>query len=292
MKKPKIVISDKVKTLVVCAAGIYGVIVVSALIVYLMMPYVVPEGTLPNVAAAETADRNATTDDTAKEKTTAELLKDLPKETPPEKTDAEKEKEEREKQAAKERAEQNSERIKQQTAATWGNDRNFRELQKGMKETVRGNVTFYTHNYSNKPPSGVYIRPFVIKGKENAILKNDVYYYVSTDDSDFGWIHGDTVTITADGATIVWNFDPQKRRDKLAKTAEEITEHYVETASDARIADLKAIGNAGSVSVYYYSNETGKGRSSPMSRENIRHIKDMVKLYELFTGTGQTAAAN
>ena len=285
MKKLNIAISEKVKTLLICAAGIYGVILASAIIVYFMMPYVVPEGTLPTVAETQ-ATKEKEVAVTTKEKTTAEILKDLPKEEPKGKSAEEKEKEEKERQAAKERAEKNSERVKKQTAAAWGNDRNFRELQKGMKETVRGNVTFYTHNYSNKPPSGVYIRPFVLKGKDNAILKNDIYYFVAVDDANFGWVHGDTVNITADGTTIVWSFDPQKRRDKLSKSAEEISENYVETASDACIADLKTIGNATNVSVYYYNHETGSSRSSPMSRENVRHIRDMVKLYELFNGTG------
>ena len=270
---------EKIKTLAICAACIYGVIAFAAIVVYFMMPYVVPPGTLPE--SEPTKPENAVVakaDDDPLEK-----LKNLPPPTPP-KTDAEKEKEEKERQAAKEKAEKNSERVKQQTEATWGNDRNFRELTSGMKETVRGNVTFYTHNYSSKPLSGVYIRPFVIKGKSDAILKNDIYYYVTTEDDSYKWVHGDTVRIEADGIPIVWGFDSAKRHDKLAKTGEEITENYVETASDARVNDLKTIGNATNVSVYYYNSSTGSGRSSPLSRENIRNIRDMVKLYELFTG--------
>ena len=282
MKKINLPISDKAKTLIVCAVGIYGVIAVSALIVYFMMPYVVPEGTIPVAAAESNASEETNADEG--EKTTAEILKDLPKEAPKGKSEEELEREEKARQEAKERAEKNSERVKEQTAAAWGNDRNFRELQKGMRETVRGNVTFYTHNYSKKPMPGIYIRPFVLKGKDNAVLKNDIYYYVNLDDADFDWIHGDTVNINADGATIVWSFDAQKRRDRLAKNAEDITEHFVETASDARIRDLKAIGDAKNVTVHYYNSATGKGRTSPLSRENIRNIHDMVKLYELFTG--------
>ena len=280
----KISINDNIKTLLACAGGIYGVIAVSAIIVYFMLPHVVPPGTFPDEGAVENPAAVAV--DEPKEKTSEELLKNLPPDTP-EKTAADKEKEEQEKQKAKERQEKNEEAVKQRTVASWSNDRNFRELIKGMKETVRGNVTFFTHNYSSKPLSGVYIRPFVIKGKSDAIVKNDIYYYVTTDDDKFNWIHGDTVNITADGYTYVWSFDPSKRHDKLAKSAEEIMENYVETASESRIRDLKAIGNASNVTVYYYNSATGTGRTSPLSRENIRNIRDMIKLYELFTGTPQ-----
>ena len=265
------------KILLICAGAIYGVIMFASLIVYFMMPYVVPQTA---VAAAETEVADS---DPSRPLTQEEILKknaeDMAKADKQRAEDEEKAAAEREKK--KEQAKKNEEKVKEKNAATWGKNKHFRELVSGMKETVRGSVTFYTHNYDEKPPSGIYIRPFVIQGKTDAILKNDVYYFVSLDDPAYGWIHGDTLEINADGQIILWTFDPAKRHDKLGKGAESITESYVETASNARINDLKTIGNATNVTVYY-SLGGGNGRSAKLSRENLRRIRDMLELYEIF----------
>ncbi len=269
--------NEKIKTWLICAAGIYGVIMFAAIVVYFMMPFVVPQEELSSEAA-----QVAAADEENKQLTEEEQIKAaLAAAKEEEEKKKKKEPSEEEKKTAREKAEEKREKIREENKKIWGNDKTFRELTAPMKETVRGNVTFYTHDYSNTPPSGVYIRPFVIKGHSDAILKNDVYYYVTLEDADFNWVNGDTVTINADGRTITWHFDPAKRRGKFGKGAESLFESYVETAPASRIADLKAIGDAKNVTVTY-SGKEGRSRTTPMSRENIRHVRDMVKLYELF----------
>ena len=279
ISSPILAMKEKTKILLICSAAIYGVIMFASVIVYFMMPYVVPQSEVQAAVTAKEAEEQA------KAETEAELLARNAKEA----EEAQKAREEQEKKEAEERKRKqerdkaNAEKTKKATKETWGKDQHFRDLVSRMKETVRGNVTFYTHNYSSKPPSGIYIRPFVIKGKSDAILKNDVFYYVSLDDSNFNWVYGDNLDITADGINISWHFDSTKRHDKLSQGAEAITENYVETASEARINDLRTIGNARNVSLYYW-HSGGGGRAATLSRENIRQIHEMIELYDILVG--------
>lgn len=267
-----LIVDEKKKMILISAVAIYFVLMLAAGLTYLLMSCIMPAPTEAQTAMPVAAEEK--------------------KEAPPKPTEPEQNKKppkEKEDPAKKAREEAAKEKIRSSNRAVWGSDRTFRELTSGMKETVRGNVTFYTHPYSSKPLSGVYIRPFVIKGHSDAILKNDVYYYSSLEDSELNWVHGDALDINADGQIISWRFDATKRRDHLAKSAENLSENYVETATDATLRDLKTIGNANNVTVTYYK-IGGGARTSALSRENIRYIRDMVKLYELFVGDGKNEA--
>ena len=262
-------VNEKTKTFLIVSAVVYGVILFASGIVYILMSVI---GYEPMAHAVAT--------ESPKEEVVAPpapTKKELPKEE--KKTTEE---DEEKKKAAKEREEARKKKIQEENHANWDKNKTYRSLTSSMTEKVRGNVTFYTHDYNPEPEKGVYIRPFVIQGKNDAILKNDVYYFVSLSDDAFDWIHGDRVDITADGVLITWQFDPTKRRDHLGKGAETISENYVETASKSKVDDLKRIGNAANVTVRYYKTNGG-GITSVMSRENIRHIRDMVSLYETLT---------
>ena len=146
-----------------------------------------------------------------------------------------------------------------------------------MKVVERGGATYYTGN-RGKELSGVHLRPFIVENNGAVFLKHDIYYYSALDDPNYGWIHGSHLDVTADGQTFSYELDVTKRRDKLGKGAEDLTEHYVADA-DKNVEDmLRAVGGATSVTLRYYG---GSDIVSNLSREDIRRIYDMMTLYDI-----------
>lgn len=151
------------------------------------------------------------------------------------------------------------------------------DIESKMKVVTRGGTTYYTHN-RGKELSGVHLRPFIAENNGTIILKHDIYYYSALDDPNYGWIHGTNLDVTADGQTFSYAFDPSKRRDKLGKGAEDLTESYVFDADKNVEAMLKAVGNATNVTLHYYG---GSDITSVLSREDIRRINEMMTYYEI-----------
>lgn len=153
------------------------------------------------------------------------------------------------------------------------------ELTAGMRVITRGGVTYYTYPHDEQM-SGIYLRPFIAEREGEIVLKNDVYYYSSLEDENYGWLRADRLDVDADGYVTTLAFDPSKRRDRLGKGAESVTENYVTNADAVTIQMLKAVGNASHVTLHFYQAGTG-GAVWPLGREDIRRVRDMVALYEL-----------
>lgn len=146
-----------------------------------------------------------------------------------------------------------------------------------MKVVERGGATYYTSN-RGKELSGAHLRPFIVENNGAVFLKHDIYYYSALDDANYGWIHGSHLDVTADGQTFSYELDVTKRRDKLGKGAEDLTESFVMDA-DKNIEDmLRAVGGASSVTLHYYGESD---TTSNLSREDIRRIYEMMTLYDI-----------
>ena len=158
-------------------------------------------------------------------------------------------------------------------------EQRMEELIAGMKVVTRGGVTYYTHPHDERM-TGVYLRPFIAEKDGEIVLKSDVYYYSALEDENYGWLHADRLDVNADGYMVTLAFDPSKRRDRLGKGAESVTENYVTNADAATIQMLKAVGNASHVTVRFYQEGTS-GSVQPLGREDIRRVRDMMLLYEL-----------
>lgn len=156
----------------------------------------------------------------------------------------------------------------------------MKQLKDKMTSVSRGGIVYYLFPAPEKQDSGVFLRPFIQEGAESSVLKNDVFYYSSVEDDDYGWVHGDHLMIRADGWETTLGFDPSVRRDKLGSGAESVTEHFVVDAGPEALEALKMVGSAGSASVYFYQ-AGAAGVFHELGREEIRHIHDMVELYEL-----------
>ncbi|MBR2216397.1 MAG: hypothetical protein IJ849_11685 [Selenomonadaceae bacterium] len=184
--------------------------------------------------------------------------------------------------AEKRRQEAEAKRAKEQELAA-AREARVETLTSGMKESLRGGVTLYTFSDGSKMSSGVHLRPFVMRGYEDVVLKNEIcYYYSIYDDIPTNWVHGDALSVQADGQTFWFQLDPDKRRDHLASDAESLTERFVSTADDNALAMLRAVAKAGNVTLYYYKTG-GVGCTTVMSREELRRIRDMVELYDLLS---------
>lgn len=155
-------------------------------------------------------------------------------------------------------------------------------LRSEMKIVERNGLTLYTFDYPKKPEPGVYLRPFIISDGIDDELKFDVYYFYDINDSQkTAWIHGDALTVTTDVGNHTLVFSAKDRRDKMATDAEDLAENYVHTATQEEETLLVEIGASSSVSLRYYQQDTGFGRTQQLTREEIRKIHDMLELYQL-----------
>lgn len=158
-------------------------------------------------------------------------------------------------------------------------DKQKEQLLSGMKVVLRNGAAYYTcHN--DPEMSGIYLRPFIVEREGEYLLKNDVYYCSLLEDPDYGWIHGDRLDVQADDFWATFAFDASKRRDKLGKGAESLTENYVVNADAATVEMLKAVGNASHVTLHFYK-EGSQGSVQILGREDIRRVRDMMALYEI-----------
>ncbi|WP_416195953.1 hypothetical protein [Selenomonas sp.] len=69
--------------------------------------------------------------------------------------------------------------------------------------------------------------------------------------------------------------------------AQDLAENYVHTATREEESLLEEIGAAQHVSLRYYQQESGLGRSQHLSREEIHRIHDMVEFYHLEKQEGE-----
>ena len=161
-------------------------------------------------------------------------------------------------------------------------DYDLNSLLANVNESVHDGITFYTHDYEKWPPTGIYLRPFIVRG-ESCLLKNDVLYAYSIHDGQGEpWVHGDALDINADGQTFTIKFNPKKRHDNVSTGADHITENYVVTATAEMVNILRAVAYANQVTLYYYQ-QGQSGRSYALSRDDIRRVKEMVNLYDLLS---------
>ena len=186
---------------------------------------------------------------------------------------------EAEKKAAAEEAARRLEAAKQR-------EKQMEELVSGMQVITRGGVTYYSYHHDEHPMSGVYLRPFIAERDGDCVLKNDVYYYSSLEDENYGWLHADRLDVNADGYAVTLAFDAGKRRDRLGKGAENVTENYVTNVDAVTLQMLKAVGNASQVTLRFYQEGTA-GAVSTLGRADIRRVHDMVTLYELMQAEKQ-----
>lgn len=161
-------------------------------------------------------------------------------------------------------------------------------LRSEMKCVDRKGITLYTFDYPKKPEPGVYLRPFVVSDGMAYELKFDVYYFYDIDDAQkTAWIHGDALEITTDSGVHTLFFSSRDRRDKMAMDAQDLAENYVHTATREEESLLEKIGASQHVSLRYYQQESGLGRSQHLSREEIHRIHDMVEFYHLEKQEGE-----
>ena len=184
-----------------------------------------------------------------------------------------------EKKAAREAADKRLEAAKQR-------EKQRAELVSGMQVITRNGTTYYSYHHDEHPMPGVYLRPFIVERDGISVLKNDVYYYSSLESENYGWLHADHLDVNADGYAMTLAFDAAKRRDKLGKGAESVTENYVVDADKNTVQMLKAVGNASNVTLRFYQAGT-PGTVSALGREDIRRVRDMVTLYELMQADEQ-----
>lgn len=194
------------------------------------------------------------------------------------KSDAETEKEKEKADPEAERKKRAEERAKRQEEER-KRQKQREDLVSGMKVVTRNGTTYYSHPHDEQT-SGIYLRPFIAERDGECVLKNDVLYYSTLEDANYGWVHGDHLEVQADGATVILAFDSTKRRDKLGKGAETVTEHYVVNADEKAVQMLKAVGNAANVTLRFYQ-EGSYGASHPLGRQDIRRVRNMVALYEM-----------
>ncbi len=156
------------------------------------------------------------------------------------------------------------------------------ELKSHMQERQKGEMTYYTFGYSDKPAPGVYLRPFIIEtGGGEVLLKHDVYYYYTINDpAGTNWIFGDHLDITTDGVTDTEAFDPSKLHKFMAVNAESLSENYVLTADKSILATLKRVGSAKKAVIRYYK-QGEKERYHTLTADEKKRIRETVELYEL-----------
>ncbi len=186
-----------------------------------------------------------------------------------------------EKPAAPETMPKETEEERQKKAAATARENRIEELKSHMQERQKGDMTYYTFGYSDKPAPGVYLRPFIIETGSGVLLKHDVYYYYTINDpAGTNWIFGDHLDITADGVTETEAFDPEKLHKFMAVNAESLSENYVLTADKTIVALLKRAGNAKKANIRYYKRGE-KERYHTLTAEEKKRIRETVELYEL-----------
>lgn len=201
----------------------------------------------------------------------------------PELTEAEKaEKAAREAARAKEQAEREA-KERQERERISKREANIKQLSEGLKKKTNRDVTYYTGNYEEKPPPGVYLRPILALGEDVAILKIEVFYYYDIHDSEAtAWIMGDHLEINADGQVMTLAFDPSKLQKKVASDAEWLWEKYMINANAAATDILRRAAAASSVSITYYQAASGKSRSQALSATELKELREVVALYDLY----------
>lgn len=201
----------------------------------------------------------------------------------PELTEAEKaEKAAREAARAKEQAEREA-RERQEEERISKRENGIKQLSGGLKQRKNRDVTYYTGNYEDKPPPGVYLRPILAVGEDVAVLKIEVFYYYTIYDSEAtAWIMGDHLDINADGQVMTLAFDPSKLQKKVASDAEWLWEKYMVNANAASADILRRAAASASVTITYYQAASGKSRSQTLSATELKELRDVVALYDLY----------
>lgn len=232
--------------IVLIAFAIYGLLMIIGGTVYYV--YTVREERL----AAQAAARAAVTEQ-VKEKSVAPTAEEVAAE-----------------KAAAERAEQ-AKKLEQEKDAL---------LDTMQEDTVNG-ITYYHYKKVRQPVSGVYLYPSVGVGNGKCFMRLEIYYFYSIDDPEqTAWVFGDRLDLhAASGAWTTLALNPQAMVKHVAKDASYLSETHTVTIADEAIAALRALGESGGKAVYYQ--QGGKSRVQQLNREQMRHIHDMVRLYDI-----------
>ncbi|SHK43169.1 hypothetical protein SAMN05216582_10436 [Selenomonas ruminantium] len=187
---------------------------------------------------------------------------------------------EREAQRAKEEELRRQEEAREK-AAEEVREKKKREIKDNVIAETVGSVTYYKHKWPKKPDPGVYLRPFLIEGKEKCILAYDVYYYYHISDPlQTAWIKGDHLDIVAGGQTTTVAFDPSKLNKHMASDAEWLSESYSLNANKAVVDAFKRILSVGGGYIVYYKSG-GKSRRHDLSAVETKRIREIMELYEI-----------
>ena len=155
-----------------------------------------------------------------------------------------------------------------------------RKQSDSMEIETRGGVDYYKHPWPVKPPSGVYLRPFVAERNGVCIFKNDIYYFYDiTDSEQTGWIFGDRLDIHAGGQVTTLVLDPAKLHKHMASDASWLAENYVMNADKKTLEAYRRIAQSDSAYIVYYKTG-GKQRRHDLSAKELKWIREMVELYD------------
>ena len=150
-----------------------------------------------------------------------------------------------------------------------------------MEVETRGGVDYYKYPWLVKPPSGVYLRPFVAERNGVCVFKNDIYYfYEITDPEQTAWIFGDRLAIHAGGQTTTLELDPSKLHKRMASDATWLSENYVMNADKKTLEAYRRIAKSDSAYIVYYK-VGGKQRRHDLSATELQRIREMVELYDI-----------
>jgi len=169
----------------------------------------------------------------------------------------------------------------EKTTDTDDAEERLRGLAADMEVVLRNGLTFYHYEQEERPPTGVYLRPFVIESSWGPIMKNDVYYFASLAGGYFDWIHGDSIAVSTGGAEYELYFNSGDRRDRLGQDAETLFENFVVDADEEALEMFRAIGSSGYAAITYYNRSDGKSYSRELSSEEVRRIANMIELYDI-----------
>lgn len=169
---------------------------------------------------------------------------------------------------------------KKQATEEVAKDGRVEQLSESMQMETRGGVTYYKSPWPVKPPSGVYLRPFVAERDGICVFKNDIYYFYAIDDPEqTGWIFGDRLDIHAGGQVTTWELDVSKLHKYMASDASWLSENYVMNADKKTMEAYRRIAKSDSAYLVYYK-AGGKQRRHDLSTKELKWIREMVELYD------------
>lgn len=155
-------------------------------------------------------------------------------------------------------------------------------LREGMERIDAGVYTWYSYPEEKELSGGLYVRPLLGHSRDCTFRCNILYYYSIHESSHRAWIFGDRFAIEADGVRRTWELDEKKRRDRLAKDVESLTERYQIALGEDGADILRRAAFARTVRCIYWSSADGKSVSCTLTTEEKRRLQNMMALYDLW----------